>query len=315
MEKRVDPYRVMDLKALKCFVAVARTGSLTRAGVELGISEPAVSQRIKALERHLGTKLYEAGGGRVHLTVSGEQLLPPAVRLFDQLDELESELREKETSGTISIASEDVAQLYLLPSIVQRVAHDDPRVQLRLITRTDDGTVEAVRENQADLGVLAQRPFPAGLVFHPWQTYDSFVLIPVGHPLVRRGIPRFHDLLSEAVVARYPLVITESQGDRARIERALGSYGLPLNVAFEVGTIEAVKRYVAIGLGLGVASGVCLTDEDSARLVAIQIPPELGGATTYGVVMREDKYISRALAALLPLLGVGANAEPFEPSG
>ena len=141
-------------------------------------------------------------------------------------------------------------------------------------------------------------------MFHPWQTHDGFVIIPVGHALLRRGIPRVRDLFNEATIARYPLVITESQEDRGRIERALGSQGLPLNVAFEVGTIEAVKRYVGMGLALGVVSGICLTEEDSARLVAIPVPQELGGATTYGVVMRQEKYVSRALAALLPLLGV-----------
>ena len=157
---------------------------------------------------------------------------------------------------------------------------------------------------------------PPGLVFHPWQTFDGYVLIPVGHPLVRRGVPRVRDLLNEATVARYPLVIAESQEGRGRIEQALSSQGLPLNVAFEVGTLEGVKRYVAMGLGIGVVSGVCLKEEDSARIVAIQIPKELGAATTHGVVMREDKYVSRALAALLPLLGVLASQggkEPAEP--
>ena len=300
----MDRYRVLDLKALKCFTAVAQTGSLTRAGIELGISEPAISQRVKALERYLGAKLYQAAGGRVHLTATGEQLLAAAVRLFDQLEEIESGLAESESSGTITIASEDVAQLYLLPGVVRRFTRDHPRVKLRLISRSRAQTVDAVRENQADLGVIAQGPTAPGLIFHPWQTFDGFVLIPVGHPLVRRGIPKVSDLLNEATVARYPLVIAESQQDRNRIEQGLSGQGLPLHVAFEVGTLEAVKRYVAMGLGIGVVSGVCLTEEDSTRLVAIPIPKELSGATTYGVVMREDKYVSRALGPLLPLLGV-----------
>lgn len=302
----MDPYRVLDLKALKCFMAVARTGSLTRAGIELGISEPAVSQRVKALESYLGTKLYEAGGGRVHLTTAGEQLAGKGIRLFEQLEEMESDVGVGETGGTITVASEDVVQLNLLPSVVQRLIRDYPRIQLRLISRTPLQTVDAVRNNQADVGIIAQRPLPPGITFHPWQSCDGYVVIPVGHPLVRRGLPKFRDLLDEGIVARYPLVIAESQEDRLRMEQALRSRGLPLNVAFEVGTLETVKRYVAMGLGIGVVSGICLTEEDATRLVAIQIPTEFGGSTTYGVVMREDKYISRPLAALLPLLGVAA---------
>jgi DNA-binding transcriptional LysR family regulator len=67
-----DPYDVMDLKALKCFWATAKHLSLTKAGLGLGISEAAVSQRVKSREKRLGTKLYEARGGRVRLTSAGE---------------------------------------------------------------------------------------------------------------------------------------------------------------------------------------------------------------------------------------------------
>ena len=66
-----DAYDVMDLKALRCFWATARRGSLTQAGIDLGISEAAVSQRLKALERHLGVKLYESRGGRIYFTLGG----------------------------------------------------------------------------------------------------------------------------------------------------------------------------------------------------------------------------------------------------
>ena len=111
-----DLYRVMDLKALRCFWAMAKEGSLTRASIELGISEPAVSQRIRALERYLGlgTKLYEASGRRVALTDSGRRLFQMAIDLFDRLDDFECGLGELETTGSITLAAEDSAHLYLL---------------------------------------------------------------------------------------------------------------------------------------------------------------------------------------------------------
>ena len=71
-----DPYDVLDLKQLRCFYAVAKHTSFTRAGVELGISESAVSQRVKALEAFLNVKLYEARGGSVRLTPAGEREVP-----------------------------------------------------------------------------------------------------------------------------------------------------------------------------------------------------------------------------------------------
>jgi DNA-binding transcriptional LysR family regulator len=80
-----DPYEVLDLKALRCFFAVAKHGSLAKAGIELGVSEAAVSQRVKALEGDLGVKLYDARGGRVRLTPQGDQTRSFAVSLFDEI--------------------------------------------------------------------------------------------------------------------------------------------------------------------------------------------------------------------------------------
>ncbi len=67
------PYDPMDMKALLCFETMAKHGSLTRASIELGIADAAVSQRIKSLEKYLGTKLYEARGGKVRLTEAGHR--------------------------------------------------------------------------------------------------------------------------------------------------------------------------------------------------------------------------------------------------
>src|SRR4029077_8749874 len=97
--EREEPYRVMDLKALRCFWALGKRGSLTGAGIELGISEPAVSKRVRALESYLGIKLYESRGGKIKLTPAGQKVMEMAIGLFDQLEEFQQELgAETETT-------------------------------------------------------------------------------------------------------------------------------------------------------------------------------------------------------------------------
>ncbi|MCI0799509.1 MAG: LysR family transcriptional regulator substrate-binding protein, partial [Chloroflexi bacterium] len=71
------------------------------------------------------------------------------------------------------------------------------------------------------------------------------------------------------------------------------------------GTMETVKQYVARGLGIGVVSGICLTERDHGELQAVEIPKEFQGESTYGVVLRKDKYLTAALRGLLPMVGVG----------
>ena len=90
-----------------CFDTMAKHGSLTQASIELGISDAAVSQRIKALEKYLGTKLYEARGGKVRLTEAGQRTMVLATRIFDDLAEFTDENGNSYSAvdGGVSVAS------------------------------------------------------------------------------------------------------------------------------------------------------------------------------------------------------------------
>lgn len=297
-----EPYDLMDLKALRCFEAMAKYGSLTRASIELGISDAAVSQRIKSLENYLGVKLYESRGGRVRLTEAGQRTKDLATRLFDELAEFEEAIGDEDSRGTVVLSVEAPLLRYQLPNIVDAYARAHPLVQLRLLGRTSAETIELVRRNEADLGIVHERSMPSGIRFHPWRAFKSYVLIPRGHPLARRKIPTLQDILNEEVLLRYPLIVAEiDKLDQNRVREGLKRLGLPYNVALEVGDIETVKFYVARGHGIAAVSGICLTHEDESIFHMIEISEEFEGETTYGAILREDKHLSSSLRGLLAL--------------
>jgi len=270
-----------------------------------------VDHLTSALERQVGHKLYEAPGGRLRLTPVGRQLVDMAVSLFDRLRRFQEELLAGASGGALSIATQEATLRYLLPSVVQRMMQEHPDVRLRIVSRGVPEVLEMVRSGEADLGIVSQVPVDGGLAFHAWKSFDAYLLVPLGHPLLRLGKPAFTDLLTRENVMRYPLIVPE-RGDPAhsRVAQALERLGLPFNVAFELGTTDALKHYVRLGLGIAVTSGICLTQEDQGRLEAIVIPPEFRGRTTYGVVLRRDKYLSAPLRlfariAELSLAGAG----------
>ena len=276
-----SPYDVLDLKALRCFWAMAKHGSLTRAGIELGLSESAVSQRVKTLESYLNAKLYASPGGKVRLTPAGQRVMEMAISLFDRVAQFQNELSGEEAGGALELVAQEPTIRYLLPPMVQRLVKEHPQVRLRILSRRVDEAVELVRQGDADLGINPQTALPDSLVFHPWRSYEAYVLVPPGHPLIRGGIPKFQDLLSPSTLMRYPLIMPE-RGDPAhsRVAQALERLGLPLNVAFEVGTNETIKHYVEMGLGVALVSGICLTQDDRGKVEAIEVPKEYGGTTT-----------------------------------
>ena len=303
MKKR-EPYDVMDLKELRCFYAMAQHGSLTKAGMELGITEVAVSQRVKALEHYLGIKLYEARGGRVRLTPAGERSMSFAVSIFDEIDEFEHAVTRTEETAEITLSSHDEVLGYLLPEVVEKFSRTHPLARLRLLTRTVEETIRLVKANEVELGVVPDRSLPKELAFYPIATYPAFLLTQKGHPLAHLARADFKSLLNEVTIRQYPLVVAEVQLEGYLLKETFAHLGLNLNVGIEVGTIAAVKQYVARGLGVAVISGLCLSEEDGANLEIVPIPNELGGESTYGVMMRNDKHCSRLLVDLLRLLGV-----------
>ena len=296
-------YDVMDLKALKCFFAVARRGSLTKAGIDLNISEAAVSQRVRSLETWLGAKLYEARGGRVQLTAAGERTAQLAVSLFSEIDALEQAVGGAQETAEIVLASHDSVLRHLLPERVEAFHRAHPLARLRLIARPIAETVRLVRSNECDVGVISKIEIPAELAFQPIATYPACLVLPKGHALARRARDGFQALLSDAMTGRYPLIILEVQREDQRLRQAFESHKVPFTIALEVTTIDTLKHYVARGLGVAVISGFSISPEDRARLEVIAIPDEFGGSTTYGVVLRRDKHRTKLLKDLTAILG------------
>jgi molybdate transport repressor ModE-like protein len=301
-----DPYDPMDMKALLCFEKMARHGSLTRASIDLGISDSAVSQRIKSLEGYLGTKLYEAKGGKIRLTDAGQRTMELATRILDELTEFKGEICDEEYRGTVVLSAETAILRYQLPEIVRSFRLEHPLARLRLLERGTSNTINMVCRNEADLGIIPYRQsLLPGVMFHPWRKFHAYVLVPRDHPLARRKVPTIQELLKEETLSHYPQVVAEIDNrEGLRIRDRLEALGLPFNVSLEVGSIETVKYYVANGQGLAVVAGMCLSREDEANFHIIEIPREFEGETTYGIILRKDKYISSALRSLLALLEV-----------
>ena len=310
------PYSPLELKALLCFSTTARLGSLTRAGIELGISDSAVSQRIRSLEKHLGAKLYEARGGKVRLTDAGRRTEELASRLFDQISELEDDILDLEYRGTVALSTSAPIIRYQLPEIVTEFRKQFPLGHLRLHNRPINETINLVRSNQVDFGIIARRStLPGELIFYPWRTFRASVLIPRGHAIARNGPPPLSRILTTDTLSQYPQVVpdTDEEADQ-KVRIGLESLGLPYNVSLEVGDLDDVKQYCKRGHGLAVVNGVCLSDEDKKDFYLVEIPKEFDSDITYGILLLKGKYISKPLVTLLDLFRNSTHSVDIEPN-
>lgn len=144
----------MDIRELRTFIAVAKTGNITHAAEELHISQPALSRQIIKLENELGCKLLERGGHGISLTNAGHLLLNRARELSDLLDKTETELKAPDVaSGEISIACSETRATLAIARIAKRLSRTHPNIRFKFRSESSDDVTEHLSRGIVDFGI------------------------------------------------------------------------------------------------------------------------------------------------------------------
>ena len=152
-----------DWALLRAFLEVAHSGSLSRAALALGSSQPTLSRRIAQLEAQLGHALFERTTRGVRLTEAGAALRVPAERMREQALQFEmvSAGRSQALAGTVRITASEVFSAYVLPEIVRTLRASHPEIQIELVA---SNTLENLLERDADIALRMLRPRQTALV-------------------------------------------------------------------------------------------------------------------------------------------------------
>jgi molybdate transport repressor ModE-like protein len=271
---------VPDLAALELLLSVARTGSLNSAGRQVGISQQAVSARIRAMEAQTGAVLVHRTPRGSSLTAEGAVIADWAARLLGVAAELDAEiaaLRQDRRSRLRVSASSTIAE-QLLPAWLAsfRAAAERPGSPAPdiMLTEGNSGTVIAqVTEGTADIGFTEGPHRPAGLRSRVIGHDRLAVVVAPGHPWARRRRP-----VTAAELDATPLVGREGgSGTRDTLSAALAAQlgqGTPqAPAALSVSTAAAVRAAVLAGAAPAVISELAVADDLAAgRLIRIQVP-------------------------------------------
>lgn len=152
-----------DWSLLRAFLAVAETGSLSRAAVELGSSQPTLSRQMSELEAQIGHALFERTRRGVRLTEAGEALRHPAQRMREHAREwsLVAAGRATSLAGTVRITASEVVCAHLLPPVLRDLREAHPEIQIELVP---SDKLENLLEREADIALRMVRPTQAALV-------------------------------------------------------------------------------------------------------------------------------------------------------
>jgi DNA-binding transcriptional LysR family regulator len=240
----------MDTRQLRAFCEVVERKSFSLAAERLGVTQPAVSLQVRALEKRLGTQLLDRSGRRVEPTEAGLRLYRGAQRLLALEAEITSELAEEATgalAGTFEIGASTGPGGVVLSQLLCQFAqlHADLHVALSVFdTQT---VVERVADRTLELGVVGAAPRHRGVEYEPF-FHDTVILAcPPGHAFAGRTVS-LDDLHGETLI-----VMQEGAGVRQMIEdelRRVGTRLRDLDVRLELGLQESVTSAVRGGYGV-----------------------------------------------------------------
>jgi len=300
----------MELNHLRTFREVVRERSFTAAARRLFLTQPAVSQQVKALETEVGERLLERTGRDVRPTRAGAILLEAAERVFALLDDASARIvqAKEDGEGTVTIACGDTVALYLLPPVLSDLRTRFPKADVHVRNHGSVETTALVLAGDADLGV-ATKPerLDDALESAPLLEELLVLALPPGHRLAATGPATIAELDGESAVLLAPAAVT-----RAVIDEGLRAAGVRLTPAMESGNLEVVKAYVARGFGLSILPAMAVTDDDRRRM-AIHPLPATFPKRKLVVLRRKDRWRSRLVVELTALLA--SHTKVLRPPG
>ena len=253
----------MNVDQLRTFQKVALTGSFTRAARELFLTQPAVSQQIKALENTYGVSLFDRRGRHVRLTHEGKILFSRTNGLLAELRDIERVFEDISALdiGKIDIASTAVFSTYFLPLPMGEFIKKYPGIELELHTGNSHEVISQLLEGSADFGFGGVVKTEPDIKFSLIHQEPYVFVVGGGHPLAERNQVAVDDLKA------YPFIWRE-HGTlvRRKMEEMLG--GVQSSVIFrsiiEVQNVETVKRLVERGVGVTIIPEIAVSRELSA---------------------------------------------------
>ena len=285
----------MDISALQAFIAVAESGSFSRAAERIYLTQPAISKRIAALEQDIGARLFDRVGRKIHLTPAGEALLLRTRAVLSELEDIKRDITNLSgtIAGELSVATSHHIGLHRLPGPLKRFHETYTQVRLNLHFMDSEKACNAVARGELELAVVTLPPSadPPLRVEKIWDD-PLDIVVSRSHPLAQAK------RVQAAMLLDYPAILP-GLGTYTR-EIILNSFG-PLRDRIQVGMatnyLEVLKMLAAIGLGWSALPRTMI--DEGLKVVQIEkreIRRELG------IVTHERRTLSNAGQAMIRII-------------
>ncbi|MGX0905299.1 DNA-binding transcriptional LysR family regulator [Roseovarius sp. MBR-79] len=292
-----------DFTDLEAFLVLSETGSFVAAADHLGLSQSALTRRIRKLEETFGEQLFDRTTRSVRMTLAAKRLRSRAQGLLDEARETIRELKDE--TAEFSFQNRAIVTVAAVPSSIARVvipavglfSAGKNEARVRILDLLANEVAEAVEDGQADFGVSSWAPPDGALLFEPFFEDKVVLALPPDHPLAQSSGPLKWGSLS----GQRLILPSQGSGNRALIARALAPEGLSLFWSYEVPRTSTALELVRAGLGVAALPLSAVPVIDGFGLA---IRPLMNPVVTrmIGLVYRRNSTIPPAAARLRDLI-------------
>lgn len=298
----------MDTRQLAAFCAVVERRSFSQAADRLGVTQPAVSLQVRALEKRLGTQLLDRSGRRVEPTEAGWRLYRGAQRMLALEGQLVAEVAatgEGALAGDLVLGASTGPAAVAIPVALAEFQRRSPDVRVFLTVSDTHSIVERVAARELELGIVGAARRHRGVRFEPFFSDQVILACPPSHSFAGRTITL--DELREDTL----ILMQEGAGVRQVVEDALRRQGVrlrDLDVRLELGLQESVRRAVEAGYGVTFISRTAVEADlaagrlAEARVAGLDVTREISLASATGRARTRvaDAFVAFAREQLTP---------------
>jgi len=305
---------------LRVFRAVTRHLNFRLAAEDLLLTQPAVTQQIKALESELGVALFERAGGHVALTLAGEALLPYAEQLAGIAAEARAAVASAVggTAGSLAVGASQTIGQYLLPRLVASFLRAFPSVEVSVVGGNTQTVLQALVEHRVQIGLIEGPALRRDVHVENFMEDHMVCVVPAGHEWADEEVP--------AAALQGATMVTRELGSGSRriIEQALEEDGIQvrdLRIGMTADSTEGMLSAVEAGLGIGFASRWAVRNQLAlgtlrvARIKGLKLArmfsiATMAGPAPTGVVGAFHRFVLQHAEELAPRPTGRAQARP-----
>ena len=291
----------MQIENFKIFADLVETKSFSKSAKLNGITQSAVSQQARAMERHFKTLLIDRSQKQFQLTREGTRVYDAAKEVLHTYEKLLSELQEmkKVISGTIRISTIYSIGLHELPPFIKKFLHDFPSVNVRVEYRRSNLVYEDILHNSVDFGLVAFPVKQRQIEVLPFRNDNLVLITHPNHPLAKHTNLEVKDLTGQKFIGFDPDIPT-----RKAVDIIFREHKLEIEPVMEFDNIETVKRAVEIDHGIAIVPQATVAQEQKQGTLAVLRFKGKEFTRPLAILHRKGRVLTPAMKKFIETLGL-----------